>query len=816
MTPTETVLSALSDLGCEPRPCGGSYKARCPAHDDGNPSLSVSTSEDGKCLVCCHAGCSHAQIVSELGLEQADLFPGDGHAGHLRARYTKPAALDTRRRYATAREAAESLTRSLGQWDHKWHYDDADGYATGLVLRWDSPTGKEIRPISLVEGGWVIGAHADPRPLWNLPDLSDAKQVFLCEGEPAASCAFEMGLHATTSQGGSKAASHSDWSPLAGKEVVILPDNDHAGEAYAADVIACLSCLSPAPTVKIVRLPGLPDKGDLVDFIEANVGRGLAEIERTIREAVNAAEHVNIDGFDVEDTGGGKVGIGSFVSTKLSGDLEYSPFPVSELPFGFRSFVDAAAKAIGCDQSYVALPLLSGLAASIGTSCRIQIKHDWSEPAIVWTAIVGESGTSKSPAIEAALRPVRAHQRDAFAEHAELKDEFDETLLRYDRDLAGWKKSGCTGPAPEAPEEPTPDRFWIDDATTESLLKLLQENPRGLLMVRDELAGWFAGFDRYAASKGGDASRWIEMFGARPIVVDRKGVGSLYVHSAAVSVCGGIQPSILKRSLSQEHRDSGLAARLLLAYPPRTPKRWTEDSITPEIERTVSQAFSRLYGIDPDCDHEGRDKPHLIPLSTDGKREWIEFFNQHAEQQARLSGDEAAAFAKLEGYAARFALIIHLSKWALGEDEVPTPLTPISASSIRAGVTITRWFGNEAQRVYAMLSESKKDAELRSLVEVVSKAGGSMSGRELMQARRGFQTVQEAETCLHSIVEHGWGVWITPKREGTGRPKARRVLINAVYKTTKPHSDTARGGFVDGVPVSSPSLTASGEAKEAG
>ncbi len=92
----------------------------------------------------------------------------------------------------------------------------------------------------------------------------------------------------------------------------------------------------------------------------------------------------------------------------------FIPFPLEALPEPVRSFVAKAARAIGCDPSFVALPLLAGLASAIGNTRRIELKRGWTEPAIVWAAIVGESGTLKSPALELALRAIRKRQHAAM------------------------------------------------------------------------------------------------------------------------------------------------------------------------------------------------------------------------------------------------------------------------------------------------------------------------------------------------------------------------------------------------------------------
>ncbi|HWB10091.1 MAG TPA: DUF3987 domain-containing protein [Pirellulales bacterium] len=100
---------------------------------------------------------------------------------------------------------------------------------------------------------------------------------------------------------------------------------------------------------------------------------------------------------------------------------------------------------------------------------------------------------------------------------------------------------------------------------------LLSANPRGLLLARDELAGWIGSFDRYAGGKGSaDAANWLSMHNGESIVVDRKtgNPRTIFVPQAGVCVCGGIQPVILHRAWGVEHRESGLAARLLLTCPP--------------------------------------------------------------------------------------------------------------------------------------------------------------------------------------------------------------------------------------------------------
>jgi hypothetical protein len=177
--------------------------------------------------------------------------------------------------YATSSEALAAYKHYLGEPSTWWEYLDAAGLCVGLVYRWDTASGKEIRPVSRIGDGWQCAGMPEPRPLYRLPDVMRAGG-FVCvvEGEKAAESIRGVGLVATTSASGAKSPRKTDWSALAAKQVVILPDNDEPGQQYATTVIEILTKLAPAPTIKVLRLPGLPEKGDAADYIQARRADG--------------------------------------------------------------------------------------------------------------------------------------------------------------------------------------------------------------------------------------------------------------------------------------------------------------------------------------------------------------------------------------------------------------------------------------------------------------------------------------------------------------------------------------------------------------
>lgn len=286
-------MSCLQDvLGHFPdaRQSGDGWSVTCPAHEDHVASLSIGEGDDGRVLLHCHAGCSVEQICESLELSVSDLYePGVRqrlstvststklHEGRETSRFRRQEASQrTRKTFPSATNAIEQLAYTGDmQPVTSWSYHNSDGTEVLRVVRFETGRGKSFRPIARTDEGWVIGDPPGQLPLFGLPELLLAGQesrdelVFVCEGEKAADAAQSLGLVATTSAHGAKSPKKTDWSPLAGRHVIILPDNDEAGYAYAEEVAELLEKLDPRPTVHLVELPELPEHGDIVDLIIA-------------------------------------------------------------------------------------------------------------------------------------------------------------------------------------------------------------------------------------------------------------------------------------------------------------------------------------------------------------------------------------------------------------------------------------------------------------------------------------------------------------------------------------------------------------------
>ncbi len=776
--PIARVLDALYQVtGTQPQRNGRGWSSRCPGHDDRRPSLSISEGRDGCVLLKCHAGCTLDAICDALGIKKFELFPGRGDGC---TRTTKASPNRGAITFATADDAVAALERQLGTWSALWIYQNAAGEQVGAVVRWDRPDGKDIRAIARKDSRWVIGAMQSPRPLYMLPALAGAQRMYLTEGEKCADVLRALGLIATTSAGGAKAARKTDWTPLAGKEVVLLPDNDDAGARYAEDVASILTTLTPAAAVKIVELPGLPRAGDAVDYIESR--RAACRSDDEIRTDIEAL-----------------VETATFVEPVCpTSTIEpYTPFPCEALPEVVCRFVVVGAKIMGCDPCLIALHALAVLASAIGNTTRVQLKKGWSEPAVLWCAVVARSGALKTPAMKYVMGPLYDLQLSAMSAHKTARDDYRIALTKFEAKMVAWK-SEQTGDPPLRPEPPSPKRLVVADSTTEALAAILEKNPRGILAALPELGALVGSFGRYSRGRTADMSAWQNMHDADTLIIDRKTSEkpTTIVRYAAVSVTGTIQPATLERAFDPELREAGLLARFLLAIPPTRPALWTDADVPDDVRDGFASVIKALLAIPLMQDNNGDPSPRDIPLAADAQPVYMAWHNQHARETADLDGDLAAAYAKLKGGCARLALVIHMANLACGDPDTDPP--PISVSVVRSAIRLAEWFKAQARRAYGRFGEADEDRERRELVEWIERRGGTTTVRELTHSgpHRFRNATDLAQATLNGLTGAGHGDWEYPPPGPKGGRPTKRFRLNTSGTVTETQIDaTESAGF---------------------
>jgi hypothetical protein len=351
-----------------------------------------------------------------------------------------------------------------------------------------------------------------------------------------------------------------------------------------------------------------------------------------------------------------------------------------------------------------------------------------------------------------------------------------QAMRQHERDLATWKAQ--RGELPEAPKPPR--RVVVMDTTAEAVGVRLDESPLGLLLARDELGAWFGGFDQYRSGRGADAQKWLEMYDARPVFVDRKGGPAIAIPRAAVSVAGCATPAVVAGGLLGSHEEDGMLPRMLLVKPPRTPARWTNRIVTPRIAAEYRHLVDGLLALTMAGDQDGAPEPHVVRLSEAALRRWIAWFDEAASRDVETVGFEAAVRAKSRAWALRFALVHHTCRHVHGDPNVRED--EIDDASLHAGILLADWHVNESLRVREELAGKLRKPEDADLIAWMERRGGRASVRDVQRGgpKRLRGSADDAEAGLMRVVDAGWAEWDETPAAPTGGP-AQRVAVLYVF-----------------------------------
>ena len=444
--------------------------------------------------------------------------------------------------------------------------------------------------------------------------------------------------------------------------------------------------------------------------------------------------------------------------------------PLSAFGAPWGDWIATAAEAAACPPDYVAAPLLAAASALIGNARWAQAIPGWAEPPHLWLGAVGDSGSGKSPGADCLMRDVLPEIE------ARMRADFADRLWRWRADLEigrlakeRWLRQlrlaarrGMPPPLPPlaaAPPEPQLPRLRQHDVTIEKVAALLANAaPKGLLLVRDELAGWIGGMNAYHS---GGRAFWIEAYGGRPYRVERKSSPNpIIIPHLAVAVYGGTQPEKLARLLREA--DDGLLARLLWVWP--EPVRFRLGRQIPGVRWAIT-ALDRLREIELQPGDPPR--PMLVPLVSEA-RGLLERFGQ--EMQA---GQQEAvpllrsAYAKARGQALRLALVLELLCWCSAEGVAPPPIR-IGASALNAATALLRdYFMPMAERAYGAYTAIPRDDHAALLARwILAARPQELHVRQLQREVRlsGLRTAAQIRTAADRLVDVGW---LSPPAQNT-------------------------------------------------
>jgi hypothetical protein len=460
------------------------------------------------------------------------------------------------------------------------------------------------------------------------------------------------------------------------------------------------------------------------------------------------------------------------------------PFPVHVFPQQLRRYVQGVAAEMSAPVDYAALAVLTTAASAIGNSREITLKGRYHEGPILYVGLVGDTGAKKTPTISRVLAPLEYRQQRYYRQYQEEMVQYQDALSQYNKARPGAMRARAPGQAdrslpdagavatvsPKAPRPPILVQLYTTDPTREALVDALQRNPRGLLMVRDELVGWVYAMNQYKGGRGDDRPFYLSAWSARSLIINRKGSGgTVIVPRPCLSVIGGVTPDMLHTLADARGREDGFLQRILFCYPDPSDEEWTEATVPVPSERAWGLILRRLWQLRPATAADGSPRPREVMLSAPARETWRRFLAAHRAEvrDPTFPPYLKGAWDKLRSYAARLALIVHELRRACGEAETEE----VDEVSMRAAWALSDYFKSHARRVYQELQRPQKAKRLQTQVERAERwikaNGGRCTVRQLQHHNvAGIQRATEAKRVLADLADLGRGrfkVRETPK-----------------------------------------------------
>lgn len=400
-----------------------------------------------------------------------------------------------------------------------------------------------------------------------------------------------------------------------------------------------------------------------------------------------------------------------------------APFPIYSLPEVLQRYVLEAAESLCCPIDYIAVPLLVMCGGVIGTTRKIALKSDWHEHANLYAAIIGDPAAKKSPALNKSAK--------------------------FIFDLIPEKDVNFNNP-----------RIHTSDCTTEALAELLSRNPRGIIIIRDELTALMRGLNQYKAGKGSDREFLLSAWSGSRVVVDRKGKEAIIVDPAILSIIGCITPDLMGEFKDQKNREDGMIDRMLFAYPDPVHQKWSEAEINNATIRKVSELFQALYELEL-----VDDQPLIYDLSFDAHKKYVYWHNVHYESLYKDGFPEImrGSWGKIPGILARIALILHCCQ----EVSHGEPQKEVAEKTIKNAIAITEYFKSHAGKALFKIKKNQEIEGAKTVINWARKRGKTViTPRDLQRYHvAGCKTSDQAKAMLIVMDTYGFGFWNELKKE---------------------------------------------------
>jgi hypothetical protein len=476
----------------------------------------------------------------------------------------------------------------------------------------------------------------------------------------------------------------------------------------------------------------------------------------------------------------------------------------SMLPEALRAWLVDVAERAQAPLDFPATAAIVALSSALGRRRGIQPKRkdDWLVVPNLWGFIVSPPGTLKSPMLHEALKPMvrleaaarEKHKLDAEAYSLE-KDALDaerkKVKDKYSRAKSTMSQDELKSQLKELQDEPPVRvRYMVSDPSIEMLGVLLNQNPNGVLLFRDELAGFLATMEREGHEN--DRAFYLEAWnGNSRYTYDRINRGTLDIDAACVSVLGAITPGPLATYLRETFsgtQDDGLIQRFQLAVYPDPPAKWRNIDHWPDTaaKNEAFALFERFVGFGTfGTTHSAIKNTEIYALRfNDEAQDFFDTWRDKLEKKIRDEDEHPVITAHLAKYRSlmpSLALIFHLCDSSLSD-------TPVSLKAAELAASWCEYLEPHARRIYYSIS-SRLDTTARLLGQKIKakKLAGPFTARDIY--RHHWTGLTSPDDVSDALAELEALYWVNSETIGGssngGRPSLRYHLNPRIWESSE-------------------------------
>jgi hypothetical protein len=479
-------------------------------------------------------------------------------------------------------------------------------------------------------------------------------------------------------------------------------------------------------------------------------------------------------------------------------------FPDDVFPAGLSKWLTRASRGAGTLPDHVAVPMLGVTSSLIGKARRVQASSSWIEPMTLWTCVVGASGDRKTPGLRVVTRALDQIEEENKPEYisASLKH-----LARIEAAKAEMKKwrHDCEKAVADKKDPPKmpieavdPGDFihpalHVADCTVPRLAKLCEVRPRGMIQVRDELAGLFSNM-RAANSR----PFYLEAWNGNKFTVERVAAdGCFMVDNLLVGVIGGFQPDKIASAFDGDQ--DGLYGRFLFGWPVTPPYAALTDDIA-EVDPEFQSLLTKLIRL-PAEDENGKFAPRIIPLSSEARDEFEKYRRFVDYTKRSVEGREAQWLAKSETHLLRLAGTLAFLAWADassggGLEGIIAGIEPTEIKRqfmVDAVKLIRGYFWPHACAALRQIGLTDRHRHIRRVLrwcranqqELVKDGQHEISLQDVRrEALAGAVDAEEARVLVGRLVAAGW-LRVKPIGPTGGRPSERWTVNPQLFKAAE-------------------------------